>query len=141
MTVVESVLVGAMQGVTEFLPISSSAHLIAVPWLFKIDSGSVDKLMLSIPIVFGVSFYEARHVPFLQGGENLARAVRAFSAFISGVLTLTFFINYLRRHTIDVFACYRVVLAVVILVFIAVPPDGNTRRVDAEISHWKDFYR
>ena len=263
MTTTECVLIGTMQGVTEFLPISSSAHLIAVPWLFKIDTGSLDKLifdvmvhfgtafallavytgkiyyaciddlrnmrhgvfrdslilkiavgtvpavvlgvlfkdfiemylrtpyvsvfsligisllmlfaerfhlsrrnvgyglalvigicqalalvpgvsrsgititmglllglkrseavdfafLLSIPIVFGVSFYEARHVPFLQGGEDLAYTVGAFSAFVSGVLSLTFLINYLRRHSLDVFAYYRVALAIVILVFIAV---------------------
>jgi undecaprenyl-diphosphatase len=29
-----AIILGALQGVTEFLPISSSAHLIIVPWLF-----------------------------------------------------------------------------------------------------------
>src|SRR5271157_5146674 len=56
MTVVESVLVGAMQGVTEFVPISSSAHLLAVPWLFKIDSGNVDKLIYDVMVHFGTAF-------------------------------------------------------------------------------------
>ncbi|MGH7898429.1 MAG: undecaprenyl-diphosphate phosphatase, partial [Candidatus Binatia bacterium] len=34
MTYVEGLVYGAVQGLTEFLPISSSAHLILVPWLF-----------------------------------------------------------------------------------------------------------
>ncbi len=34
MTLFQAVVYGIIQGVAEFLPISSSAHLIAVPWLF-----------------------------------------------------------------------------------------------------------
>ena len=33
--IIESVLLGTIQGVTEFLPISSSAHLKIFPWLFN----------------------------------------------------------------------------------------------------------
>ena len=33
MTIVQALLLGAVQGATEFLPISSSGHLVLVPWL------------------------------------------------------------------------------------------------------------
>src|SRR5512139_2089420 len=34
MTILQSILLGLVQGLTEFLPVSSSAHLVIVPFLF-----------------------------------------------------------------------------------------------------------
>ena len=34
MTVIQAIILGVVQGLTEFVPISSSAHLIIIPWLF-----------------------------------------------------------------------------------------------------------
>jgi len=39
MSGLESIILGVVQGITEFLPISSSAHLIVVPWFFKVKEG------------------------------------------------------------------------------------------------------
>jgi undecaprenyl-diphosphatase len=36
-TVIQAVILGIVQGLTEFVPISSSAHLIIIPWLFHWD--------------------------------------------------------------------------------------------------------
>lgn len=35
MTILQAVLLGIIQGATEFIPVSSSAHLVLVPWLLK----------------------------------------------------------------------------------------------------------
>jgi undecaprenyl-diphosphatase len=37
MTILQAILLGVVQGLTEFLPISSSAHLVIVPWLLGWD--------------------------------------------------------------------------------------------------------
>ena len=41
MSLLEAILLGVLQGITEFLPISSSAHLIVARWLFDMDEPSL----------------------------------------------------------------------------------------------------
>ncbi|MCP4481981.1 MAG: undecaprenyl-diphosphate phosphatase [bacterium] len=38
MTILQAVILGLIQSITEFLPISSSAHLILFPWVLKFDT-------------------------------------------------------------------------------------------------------
>ena len=35
MLILQAVILDLVQGLTEFIPVSSSAHLIIVPWLFR----------------------------------------------------------------------------------------------------------
>ena len=51
--ILQAILLGVVQGLTEFIPISSSAHLIIVPWLLEPFTGIGD---------FGLSFDLALHM-------------------------------------------------------------------------------
>ena len=58
MTVLHAIILGIVQGLGEFLPISSSAHLILVPWILKWpDPGLTFDVALHLGTLFAVVAY------------------------------------------------------------------------------------
>lgn len=58
MDILQSVVLGLVQGLGEFLPISSSAHLVLVPWLFKWkDPGLTFDIALHVGTLIAVILY------------------------------------------------------------------------------------
>jgi undecaprenyl-diphosphatase len=71
--VLEAIVLGIVQGATEFIPVSSSAHLIVVPWLFRWTD----------PVLTSLSFDVALHVGTLVAvvsyfASDWARLVKAW---------------------------------------------------------------
>ena len=64
MTLFQSLLLGIVQGLTEFLPVSSTAHLILTPWLlnwsFDANAAFVFDVLLQLGTVAAVVVYFAR---------------------------------------------------------------------------------
>ncbi len=53
MLILQAIILGIVQGVTEFIPISSSAHLIIVPWLFGWTDASLTSLPFDVALHIG----------------------------------------------------------------------------------------
>ncbi len=73
MSLLESIILGALQGITEFLPISSTAHLALLPWIvgWK-DEGLAFNVALHVGSLFAIIGYFWRDwveiiTEFLQG--------------------------------------------------------------------------
>jgi len=63
MNVLHALLLGALQGFTEVLPISSSAHLILVPWLFSWpESGLTFDVALHLGTLIALAVYFRRDI-------------------------------------------------------------------------------
>ena len=55
-TILQAVVLGIVQGLAEFIPISSSAHLIIVPWLFGWNNPSLTSLPFDVALHIGTLF-------------------------------------------------------------------------------------
>jgi len=53
MTLLQAIILGIVQGLTEYIPISSSAHLIIVPWLFGWNDPALTSLSFDVALHLG----------------------------------------------------------------------------------------
>lgn len=72
MSLFEGVFMGIVQGLTEFLPVSSSAHLVLVPWLFGFETpGLVFDVALHVGTLLAVVAYFWREwLQLIQAGSR-----------------------------------------------------------------------
>ncbi len=72
MTAFQAIILGAVQGLTELLPISSSAHLFLIPWIFKwsIPESFDVALHFGTLLAIGLFFFKD-WIELIKGGYKL----------------------------------------------------------------------
>ncbi len=76
--------------------------------------------LLSLPVLFGAGLkklFEVRHDLFATGfGSSLL--LGSIVAFVVGLLSIRFLMKYLKTHNLNLFIWYRVILALLILIWL-----------------------
>ena len=140
MTIFQAVILGIIQGITEFFPISSSAHLIAIRFLFNFGSSLTSKEWMVIDIALhfgtllaiGIFFFKDFILMFKEGFKfkgsdgklsfkNLTHEgkilwyiiVASIPGAIAGVL-LDDYIEGIVRENIIIIACTLTIMGIIL---------------------------
>lgn len=73
MLIIQAIALGILQGLTEFIPISSSAHLVIAPWLFGWHDPALASLSFDVALHMGtllslIVFFAAQWVDLIEAG-------------------------------------------------------------------------
>ena len=112
----QSFFIGLSQALAAAFPgVSRSGITITIARFFKIDRGSSAKysFLLSAPIIFAAVAVKIRDFAF-----DLPFIIGVLVSFLVGLLVIKFLMKYLEKRSYKVFAIYRFILGIVILVTI-----------------------
>jgi undecaprenyl-diphosphatase len=127
--IIEIIILSLVQGVSEFLPISSSAHLIIVSTLYEFKSSSLlIDISLHLGSLFAIVFFFRRELLDLQNNQKLLTLIIVGSIplmVVGYILYTTNLIYYLRN--IKVIAWTTLIFAIILFF-------ADRRRFDKKIS-------
>ena len=71
--------------------------------------------LMSTPIILGAGVLELRHLT--MASINLPFSVGVISAFVVGILSISFLLRYLKTSNFGLFVGYRVIVGVIVIAF------------------------
>ena len=112
-TLKQSFLIGLSQSLALIPGFSRSGTTILTGRLLGLSKEAVTKFtfLLSVPIICGAAVLKIFELEITK--EVL---IGIFTSFIVGVFAIKFLLNYIKKHDFSIFAIYRVVFAIIILV-------------------------
>lgn len=121
LTAKKSILTGVLQGIAVLPGVSRSGATISALTVQGVDKTTAANFsfLLSIPIIIGSALLEgielARSATPLDIGV-LPLIIGTAAAFISGLLSITFFLKLLKKHSMLGFAIYTLLLGIVVTI-------------------------
>lgn len=146
MSLTQSVILGAIQGVTEFLPISSSAHLILVPFFFGFEGGSLTyDVLLHFATLFATLILYGKTFSLLTKEALMAKKKDKIKELLLPKIIFAslpifafgyFFHDYIDRIFRTPKVCAFMLISVSILMFIA---ESKSLKKDRKITYTSAF--
>jgi len=104
--IIKTLLLGVVEGVTEFLPVSSTGHLILMERLFTLSGGpgfrETFMIVIQLPVILAVALYFRRRLwPFHKGADTrktCALWFRIMVAFLPAAALGALFSDVIERY-------------------------------------------
>jgi undecaprenyl-diphosphatase len=122
-TLVDAVLIGVAQAIALVPGVSRSGITISAGLFRGLERADATRLafLLATPVILGAgakTLLDARKLSGLTAQLDVV-AIGFTVSFVSGLAAVAFMVRYLRTHSLSLFVVYRVGLAIVIIVAIA----------------------
>ena len=112
-TLKQALIVGVSQAFAIIPGFSRSGTTILGGRLLGISKEAITKFtfLLSVPVICGATILKVGDLVFTKDV-----IVGVIASFAAGLLTIKFLLNYIKKHDFSVFAFYRVILAIIVLI-------------------------
>lgn len=109
----QAFLIGLSQALAIIPGFSRSGTTILTARLMGLSKSAATKFtfLLSVPIIAGAAVLKITDLSF-----DVATFIGIFVSFVVGIFSIKFLLNYIKKHDFSVFAVYRVIFAIIILV-------------------------
>lgn len=109
----QALFIGLSQALAIIPGFSRSGTTILTARLLGLSKKAATKFtfLLSVPIIAGATILEVGNLEL-----SIETFIGVFIAFIVGIFSIKFLLNYIKKHDFSVFAVYRVVFAIIILI-------------------------
>jgi len=117
LTLTDAMLVGFAQALALLPGVSRSGITITTGLLrgYEREAATRFSFLLSTPAIGGAALLQLRHLFSIEETDWLLFAIGFASSGIVGYLAIAFLMRYLRRHTLNVFAGYRLAVAALVI--------------------------
>src|SRR3989337_3041372 len=112
MTFLDSVVLAVVEGVTEFLPVSSTAHMILTAYILGISQSffvTSFEIIIQLGAISGLDIMKNGRT--FTANEFLLLLTGFSVSFLVALAVIRFFLYFLHRHSFMVFGFYRIILA------------------------------
>lgn len=116
LTLKQTFLIGVSQALAVIPGFSRSGTTILTARLVGASRDAAAKFtfLLSAPIIFGAAIIKIPEL--LSGGDILPLVTGIVVSAIVGIASIKFLLNYIKRNDFAIFAYYRIIIAIIILV-------------------------
>lgn len=117
----EAIIIGCIQALAVIPGISRSAATIVGGLMQNISREAIVEFsfLLAVPVISAAAFLDIIKTPIhFTGSEIGLLGIGLVTSFIVAVLSIKFFLTFVKKHTFEWFGYYRIILGVLVLGFI-----------------------